>query len=193
MARAERLQVALAPTEREWLAWYAAEMGRTPSAAAARLLSERIGELTRDVELVERYRRDRAATSVPNAVVADIQAAFAVPGVAAVLGGDLRAADGRSRQAAGYLNAISAWLAERAAGEPCPPAPRLAETPPIASVAPSIGEAMQVYVNDPRSRMGRTPPAGTPVVSDKGQLSDTAMGLSQENGRQAPEGSRTRA
>jgi hypothetical protein len=192
MARGERLQVLLTPLEQQWLRWWAAQVGRTPASAAARLLSERIEEVANRPSNLLAFGEDQARAEPPAEVLSDIALACMTEGVVGALQGDQTITAPAPRQAAVYLERVSTWLEGRARGHPMTAPPRLSECAPESAVRRECAAALALWRRDrDRGEPGVLPP-GTLEVSDKRQLSDTAMGLSQTGDKQVRQAGGTR-
>jgi len=172
MERSPRISVTVTRPQQEWLTWYAAQTGRTPAAAAARLLERAIEEERAKPALAAAFDIDAATPAASAPVLADITAALGVPGVHKIVNGDDHEATPAALRAAGYLQNVSRWLARSVQGAQVGPPPRLAHQEPAAAPGLPITEAMGAW------RKAGSPPyamrtsGGAPMASDKRTLSD---------------------
>jgi len=145
MERSPRISVVLTRPQQEWLGWYAAQTGRTPAAAAARLLERAIEEERAKPALAAAYDADLLVPPAPPAVLADITAAMAIPGWQAVINDDQGAPTPQALKAAGYLQVASRWLARSHQGAQVGPPPRLANQEAAAAPGGPVLEALAAW------------------------------------------------
>lgn len=175
-----RISVTLTPGWHAFLRWWAAECERLPAEVARQLIEAGL-ERARAAPGVEgRYADWTAGRQVEDTLTNDIVAAMSMPGVPAVLGGDLAQATNGAAQAAAFLVELSGWLADERPVAAKPPRPRLATTPALAPFGASVGLALDAAGGADGRTMRQSRAEGVFRASDKRQLSDVASAGPQE-------------
>ena len=174
MADRIRINVTLAPRDRETLGWLAGERTQLPAALARTLIEQGLQRAIDDAALQESYRDWRAGFTREQVVAPEIVAALATPGVVAALQGNHAGASPEVLRLASWLLAVSRWITDPRPATAKGPAPRrdrwTSLSLPVGDAGvdvDAIDEAVSQALRTRDQRGGQTAP-------DKRQLSGVA-------------------
>jgi hypothetical protein len=177
MADRMRVNLTLTPRQLEDLHWLAGERTMLPAALARDLVVAGMAAALADPAARARYERDRSQAGATDGLVPDIVRAMSVPGVPAVLAGELAGAGDEPHRVASWLVHVSRWLADERPESQKGPAPALDGWLGVSVSMAAVGPALALANGGAARAAAARPAAGVKKVSDKRQLSDTGPAI----------------